>query len=60
MTAEEFEAGYAAESGVTAEWLHRQGRYVERCDCGELGCRGWAMGHQHEDALFAEQYPQFR
>lgn len=63
VTAAEFEAAYAARSGVSVQWLHHHGRYAERCDCGEVerfqgclagsrdGCEGWAMGHQHEDAL---------
>jgi hypothetical protein len=54
VSAEEFEAGYAARSGVTVDWLHGQGLYAERCDCGEDGCEGWAMGHQWEDAIFED------
>lgn len=46
MTAAEFEAAYAAGSGVTVEWLHRHGLYAKPCECGEQGCKGWAMGHQ--------------
>jgi hypothetical protein len=48
MTAEEFEAAWAARAGVTVEFLHRHGLYAERCECGEPGCEGWAMGH-HSD-----------
>lgn len=51
VTAEEFEAAYAARSGVTVEFLHSAGRYAELCSCGEDGCEGWAIGHQQEDAL---------
>lgn len=51
MTAEEFEAAWAARSRVTVEWLHHWGRYAEPCSCGSDGCEGWAMGRQHEDAL---------
>jgi hypothetical protein len=51
LTAEEFEAAYAARSGVTVEWLHAHGRYAEPCDCGDEVCEGWAMGHQREDAI---------
>ena len=47
----EYEAAYAARSGVTVADLHRFGRYAEPCGCGGAGCEGWAMGHQHEDAL---------
>lgn len=51
MTADEFEAVYAARSGVSISQLHSWGRYAERCDCGEADCEGWAMGHQQEDAV---------
>jgi hypothetical protein len=50
-TAAEFEAAYAARSGVTVGQLHQWGRYAEPCSCGEDGCEGWAMGHQFEDAI---------
>jgi hypothetical protein len=43
MTAEEFETGYAARSGITIAELHDLGLYPEPCDCGEVGCEGWAM-----------------
>jgi hypothetical protein len=55
LMAEEFEAAYAARSGVTVRQLHAWGRYAERCDCGDPECEGWAMGHQWEDALAADQ-----
>lgn len=51
MTAAEFEARYAARSGVTVAWLHAHGRYAERCRCGWGMCEGWGMGHQQEDAI---------
>jgi len=51
VTAEEFEAGYAARSGVTVDFLHAHGRHAERCDCGDEMCEGWAMGHPWEDAI---------
>lgn len=51
MTEAEFEAGYAARSGVSVEWLHKRGRFAEPCDCGEPYCEGWAMGNQWEDAI---------
>jgi hypothetical protein len=50
-TAAEFEAAYAAASGITVAQLHAYGRYAEPCDCGEAFCTGWAMGHQREDAI---------
>lgn len=43
MTAEEFEAGYAERSGITAGQLHALGLYPVPCDCGEDTCEGWAM-----------------
>ena len=51
----EFEAAYAARSGVTVDWLHAHGRYAERCDCGEEMCEGWAMAHPQEDAIVEER-----
>jgi hypothetical protein len=45
ITAEEFEAAYAARSGVTVEFLHEHGRRAVRCTCGEPDCEGWAMEH---------------
>lgn len=55
LTGGEFEAGYAARSGVTVTELHRLGRYPEPCDCGQVTCQGWGMGHQHDDAIFEEE-----
>jgi hypothetical protein len=55
VTGEEFEAAYAALSGVTVDQLHRWGRYAERCWCGRPGCDGWVMGHQQEDAIVEDQ-----
>ncbi len=54
MTGEEFEAAYAARSGVSTGWLHSAGRYAEPCDCGEPECEGWAMGHQQDDAIIED------
>jgi hypothetical protein len=51
MTLAEFEAAYAARSGVTVEWLHSMERFGEPCDCEEPECEGFRMGHQWEDAL---------
>jgi len=51
VTAAEFEAAYAARSGVSVAWLHAHGRFAERCGCGGPACGGWAMGHQQEDAI---------
>lgn len=45
MTKDEFEKNYAEASGVTVEWLHRQGRCAVPCDCGSDMCEGWAMEH---------------
>jgi hypothetical protein len=55
VTAAEFEAAYAARSGVTVEQLHAWGRYAEPCDCDSDMCQGWAMGHQQEDAIAEDQ-----
>lgn len=57
MTAAEFEAAYAARSGVTVEYLRWAGRFPELCLCGGDGCEGWAMGHQQEDALARGDLP---
>ena len=43
ITKEEFESNYALRSGVTVEWLYKQGMHGEPCDCEEEGCKGWAM-----------------
>lgn len=48
MTADEFEAAYAARSGVTVEQLHGWGRHAEPCDCGDETCEGWAMAHRED------------
>ena len=55
LTAGEFEAAYAARSGVTIRQLHAWGRYAKPCDCGEPDCEGWAMGHQWEDAIIEDR-----
>lgn len=49
-----FEQRYAAACLLTVADLHYHGRYGETCDCGEPECEGWAMGHQHEDALMED------
>lgn len=41
MTGEEFEAAYAARSGITVDSLRGLGRVVLPCDRGEDGCEGW-------------------
>ena len=51
MTRDEFEARYAARSGITIAQLHAYGRYAELCRCDGEGCEGWAMGPQQEDAI---------
>jgi hypothetical protein len=48
VTREQFEAAYAARSGVTVDFLHEHGRRAEPCDCGEPGCEGWQMAHVGE------------
>lgn len=55
MTAEEFEAAYAARSGVTIQQLRTLGRYAEPCDCGDAACEGWVMGYQQEDAIIEDR-----
>ncbi len=52
LTREEFEAAYSERAGMTIEKLRYFGRFAEPCDCGYTFCEGWAMGHQHDDALF--------
>jgi len=42
VTAEEFEAAYAARSGITVAELRAAGRIVVPCDCGNEMCEGWA------------------
>lgn len=42
LTREQFEAQYAARSGVSVEWL-RQHRTVRPCACGADECEGWQM-----------------
>jgi hypothetical protein len=41
MTAHEFEAMYAANSGLTVARLRELGRVVRPCACGQDGCAGW-------------------
>lgn len=41
MTAEEFEAQYAARSGITVEELRAAGLVVVACACGQATCQGW-------------------
>lgn len=41
MTAEEFEALYAARSGITVAELRAAGRVVIACHCGGRDCLGW-------------------
>lgn len=42
-TREEFIAGYVGRSNMTMEQFLETGLTVDPCDCGVLGCRGWAM-----------------
>lgn len=55
MTGDEFEAQYAARSGMTVEQLLEAGLHAEQCSCGDELCEGWAMGHPWEDALAEDQ-----
>lgn len=50
MTLDEFEAEYAAASGITVEKLHEYGLYAMPCDCGDESCRGWAMDWERRPA----------
>lgn len=50
LTADEFERAYAERSGVTVEWLRKQGLTVRPCDCGEEGCEGWQSVSQEAAA----------
>ncbi len=43
MTKDEFEAAYAARSGVTVQRLYEMGRYGAPCNCGDESCEGWQM-----------------
>ena len=43
ITKEEFEAGYAAKSGLTIDELHQAELIAEPCDCGDPICKGWCM-----------------
>lgn len=52
MTAEEFAALYARESGTTVAWLREHGREPRPCDCREIGCEGWQMAHVSEEAAY--------
>lgn len=54
-TAAEFEAAYAARSGVSVEFFRKRGRYPEYCACGGASCEGWVMGHQHDEAIVENQ-----
>ena len=51
-TAEQFEAWYAHNSGVSVEWLHKMGRYGKLCDCGEEDCTGWQMAICMKDSIW--------
>ncbi len=50
MTADEFEAGYAARAGITVDALRALGRVVRPCHCGEDGCEGWQSLSQENAA----------
>jgi hypothetical protein len=40
---EDFEAEYAARSGVSIEQIHAHGRGAVPCECDEPECLGWQM-----------------
>ena len=71
LTREEFAEQYAANSGVTVEWLKEQGREPRPCHCGpENGCEGWQMARVGstraegydwpEDSEFPTDDPRYR
>jgi hypothetical protein len=43
--AEQFAREYAERSGVTVDWLRRNGREACECECGAEDCEGWQMTH---------------
>ena len=43
MTLHEFEASYAARSGLAVAELHGYGLHGAPCDCDYEGCEGWQM-----------------
>ena len=43
ITRQEFEEQYAARSGISIEWLKREGQISLPCHCDEDGCQGWQM-----------------
>lgn len=49
VTREEFEAAYAARSGITVTGLHDLGREAVPCGCGSDMCQGWAIETRYED-----------
>jgi hypothetical protein len=53
MTADEFEAAYAARSGVTIESLHKYGKRARPCRCEAPECEGWQM---ISDRLWADPF----
>jgi len=48
ISAAEFEAGYAARSGISVAELHALGRSARPCHCGADDCRGWQMVNARE------------
>jgi hypothetical protein len=43
-----FERDYAAHSGITVEYLHRNGRFANTCDCTDESCTGFQMSHAED------------
>jgi hypothetical protein len=55
---DEFEAAYAARSGLTVARLRELGRVVMRCQCGQDGCEGWQSVNREflDDPWYREQH----
>lgn len=52
--ANRFAHDFAARSNTTVETLAAFGRFPEPCHCESSLCKGWAMGHQQEDAMVTD------
>jgi len=57
MTRDEFEAGYAARSGITIEQLRAVGRVVRPCTCDDEHCEGWQSVRVDEGDEWPEHSP---
>ena len=56
ITRQEFEEQYAVRSGVTVDWLKREGKISLPCFCGEDGCQGWRMCAVRQISQFDLQF----